>query len=94
MQLMYRTFSVNGVVIATTFVPMKPNPQANGAAVVKLDGLTPSTAYEYEIRINNEVVAEGRFRTAPPPNQPTPIQTYDNILSLDIKQNIIELFAN
>ena len=71
MQLMYRTFSVNGVVIATTFVPMKPNPQANGAAVVKLDGLTPSTAYEYEIRINNEVVAEGRFRTAPPPNQPT-----------------------
>lgn len=42
---------------------------ANDASIVEIDGLEPATLYTYEVRIQNQNkrVAEGQFKTAPPP---------------------------
>lgn len=68
MQFIYRTAAAAGEDSSTArSVAMPPNNAANNAAIVEIGALESNTVYHYEIRIEDERVANGQFRTAPPP---------------------------
>ncbi|CAJ1956393.1 unnamed protein product [Cylindrotheca closterium] len=52
-------------------VTLYPDAESNGAAIETIQGLLPDTVYLYEVRISNEWISQGHFKTAPMPKQAT-----------------------
>jgi len=53
-----------------TTIDMPPREEHNGSSLAAIDDLEPSTTYDYVIRVDGNAVAQGRFKTAPPPRLP------------------------
>ena len=64
---------------------MPPN-AANGASIVEIDSLEPLTVYNYYIRIQTSIVAQGQFQTASYPNEPADF-TYLLASCINVRSN-------
>jgi hypothetical protein len=69
-----------------TSVSMPPN-QVNGASIMIVEDLAPKTLYLYELRLQNQRIAEGHFTTAPPPNASSKF-SYLLASCMDIKNRV------
>jgi phosphodiesterase/alkaline phosphatase D-like protein len=85
MQLVYWPY-VDVDNMNTRFMDMVPIQSAKGASIVTIQNLQADTLYLYEVRIQNEWVAQGHFKTAPPPSQPS---TFKYLLAscMNVKTN-------
>merc|ERR1719354_60989 len=70
MQLVYWPYTDDGVSSSQTLT-LVPDTEFNGAAMGTLRGLQADTTYLYEIRIDDEWLSRGQFKTSPVPKQPT-----------------------
>ncbi|CAJ1956401.1 unnamed protein product [Cylindrotheca closterium] len=86
MQLVYWPYSSNGEMQSVNTVNLHPDSNANGAAFRNIGGLRPNTTYLYEVRINNQWLAQGHFKTAPRQNQATSFK-YLLASCMDVKSN-------
>mmetsp|Transcript_10153 Transcript_10153/g.24257 ORF Transcript_10153/g.24257 Transcript_10153/m.24257 type:complete len:876 (+) Transcript_10153:105-2732(+) len=71
MQLVYWPKDDDAQGSTTQTATLLPDAQSNNAAIKTIQGLQPDTVYLYEIRIQNEWLSQGHFKTAPLPDRPT-----------------------
>jgi len=69
MQLVYWPYSENYSLATSRTITLYPDAESNGAAIQTILGLKPDTLYLYEVRISNEWLSQGKFKTAPAPQQ-------------------------
>jgi len=75
MQLVYWPHDDSGsgtdYLASSQTVFLYPDAESNGAAIETILGLQPDTLYLYEVRVSNEWLSQGHFKTAPAPKQAT-----------------------